>query len=237
MGGIAGMKLCKMHLVRVCLFLVAAVPAYSQKSTFGIDIGQTSDKFGAQPSVSGAEFGIDGQLTILHANPKKERPAIVAGGEIILPSDTGNHAKEYAIFGGPRFEVHGLTIGLNAQVRKIVLPTANVENQFFIRNKMELLEIPLVFRYSFGKQQRAFLEAEGAPEFSPRFRSAGSPVGNPKFDHGYFVRGTAGYIFGKWYAKAAYEDRYFKFAANGNNPLGLYNWRTNRISGGIGVSF
>src|ERR1700722_12220999 len=44
-GGTAGMKLCKMQVVRVCLFLLAAVPAYCQRGTFGIDVGQTSDKF------------------------------------------------------------------------------------------------------------------------------------------------------------------------------------------------
>jgi hypothetical protein len=233
------MKRCKTHLVRVCLFLLAAVPAYCQRGTFGVDVGQTSDKFGALSSVSGLEADIEGQLTVIQSNPKKGGPSIVAGGEIRLPTDTANHAKEYAIFGGPVFQVHNLSIGLEAQVRKIILPSANVDNQVFVRDKMELLEIPLVIKYTFGSAKRAFIQAQGAPEFTPRFRSAGSllPLPNPNFDHGYFVRGSAGYIFGKWYAKATYETRYFKFEANPNNPTNLYNWHSNLISGGIGFAF
>ena len=233
------MKQCRTCGVLVCLIALATFPASGQRGTFGIDVGQTSDKFGAQPSVSGLVFGIDGQITVLKGNQKEGGASIVAGGEIRLPSDTSNHAKEYAIFGGPAFQFHNLTIGVNAQIRKIYLPVANVENQFFVRDKMELLEIPLVLRYKFGSDKRAFIEAQGAPEFSPRFRSAGSlsPLPNPNFDHGYFVRGSAGYVFGRWYAKATYETRYFKFEANPNNPSSLYNWRTNVISGGFGVAF
>jgi hypothetical protein len=233
------MKRCKTHLVRVCLLLTLAVPAYSQRGTFGIDVGQTTDKFGSLPSKSGLEAGIDGQLTIIQSNPKKGGPSIVAGGEIRLPTDTSNHAKEYALYGGLAFQVHNLTIGADAQVRKIILPPANVNNQVFIRDKMELLEIPLVVKYTFGSSKRAFIQAQGAPEFSPRFRSAGSllQLPNPNFDHGYFVRASAGYVFGKWYAKATYETRYFKFAQNPNNPNNLYNWRSNLISGGVGFAF
>jgi hypothetical protein len=233
------MKRCKTHLVRVCLLLTLAVPAYSQRGTFGIDVGQTTDKFGSLPSKSGLEAGIDGQLTIIQSNPKKGGPSIVAGGEIRLPTDTSNHAKEYALYGGLAFQVHNLTIGADAQVRKIILPPANVNNQVFIRDKMELLEIPLVVKYTFGSSKKAFIQAQGAPEFSPRFRSAGSllQLPNPNFDHGYFVRASAGYVFGKWYAKATYESRYFKFAQNPNNPNNLYNWRSNLISGGVGFAF
>ncbi len=233
------MKRCAMHVVRVCLLLTLAVPAYSQRGTFGIDVGQTSDRFGSLPSKSGLEAGIDGQLTIVQSNPKKGGPSIIAGGEIRLPTDTSNHAKEYALYGGLAFQVHNLTIGADAQVRKIILPPANVNNQVFIRDKMELLEIPLVVKYSFGSSKKAYIQAQGAPEFSPRFRSAGSllQLPNPNFDHGYFVRASAGYVFGKWYAKATYENRYFKFEQNPNNPNGLYNWRSSLISGGVGFAF
>ena len=233
------MMRCKTRWVLVCLMILAAVPAYGQRGTFGIDVGQISDKFGALPSVSGLVVGIDGEITILKANKKEGGASIVAGGEIRLPSDTGNHAKEFAIFGGPAFQYHNLTIEVHAQIRKIYLPTANVDNQFFVRSKMELLEIPVVLRYKFGPEKRAFIEAEGAPEFSPRWRSAGSlsPLPNPNFDHGYFVRGGVGYVFGKWYAKATYETRYFKFNANQFNPNNLYSWRTNAIIGGVGFSF
>jgi hypothetical protein len=51
------------------------------------------------------------------------------------------------------------------------------------------------------------------------------------------VRGTVGYVLGRWYVKASYENRYFKFAPNQNNPNGLYNWHSNLISGGVGVAF
>jgi hypothetical protein len=233
------MMRCKTRWVLVCLMILASVPAYCQRGTFGIDVGQISDKFGALPSMSGLVVGIDGEITILKANKKEGGASIVAGGEIRLPSDTGNHAKEFAIFGGPAFQYHNLTIEVHAQIRKIYLPTANVDNQFFVRSKMELLEIPVVLRYKFGPEKRAFIEAEGAPEFSPRWRSAGSlsPLPNPNFDHGYFVRGGVGYVFGKWYAKATYETRYFKFNANQFNPNNLYNWRTNAIIGGVGFSF
>ncbi len=234
------MKRCKTHLVRVCLFLLASVPAYCQRGTFGIDVGQTSDKFGALTSVSGVEFGIDGQFAVIQASAKQGSPSIVAGGEIRLPSDTANHAREYAIFGGPRFQVRALSIGFNAQVRKIILPTSNVNNQFFSRYNMELLELPLVLKYNFGSDKRAFVEVEGAPEFSPRFKRPSSsqivlPV--PHLDHGYFVRGSAGYNFSRWYAKATYETRYFKFIPDPGNPNGLYNWKSNLISGGVGFSF
>ncbi len=233
------MKRCKTHLVRVCLFLLAAVPAYCQRNTFGVDVGQTSDKFGALGAVSGLEVNIEGQVTVLHPNAKKGGPSIVAGGEIRLPTDFASHAKEFAVYGGPSFQYHNFSFGVNAQIRKIYLPTAFVDNQFFVRDKMELLEIPLVLRYNFGSAQRAFIQVQGAPEFTPRFRANGStvPLPNPKFDHGYFVRGSVGYNFGKWYAKATYETRYFKFAENQNNPSGLYNWRTNLITGGVGFVF
>lgn len=233
------MKQGKTHAALVCLIVLATIPAYCQRGTFGIDVGQSSDKFGASSSVSGLVVGIDGEITVLKASKKEGGASIVAGGEIRLPSDTSNHAKEFAIFGGPAFQYHALEVEVHAQIRKMYLPTANVDNQFFVRDKMELLEIPLVLRYRFGTAKHVFLEAQGAPEFRPRFRSNGSlaPLPNPNFDHGYFVRGTVGYTLGKWYAKASYENRYFKFLANPNNPSGLYNWRTNVIFGGIGVAF
>jgi len=235
------MKRCKMHLVRVCLFLLAGVPAYCQKSTFGIDVGQTTDKFGGLRSVSGLEADVEGQLTILHSNPKKGSPAIVAGGEIRLPTDTGNHATELAVYGGAIFTFHNnFQFGVDGQVRKIYLPAANVDNEVFVRDKMELLEIPLTLRYNFGAEKKAFIQVQGAPEFTPRFRNNGSTLQlpNPKFDHGYFVRGSVGYNFGKWYyVKATYESRYFRFLSNQNNPSNLYNWKTNLITGGAGFVF
>jgi hypothetical protein len=232
------MKRCKTHLVRVCLIVLASVPAYCQRGTFGIDIGQTSDKFDSLSSVSGIRFGIDGQLTVLKGNAKQGGPSLVAGGEIRMANDTANHAREYALFAGPRFKARDLSIGFNAQVRKIVLPTSVVNNQFFARDDMELLELPLVLRYNFLSNKRAWVEVQGAPEFSPRFRRHSSTtLPNPHLDHGYFVQGSVGYTFGIWYAKATYENRYFKFVPDQGNPNGLYNWKSNLISGGIGFSF
>jgi len=232
------MKRCKTHLVRVCLVVLVSVPAYCQRGTFGIDIGQTSDKFDSLSSVSGLEFGIDGQMTVLKSNAKQGGPSLVAGGEIRLPNDTANHAREYALFAGPRFKARDLSIGFNVQVRKIVLPTSLVNNQFFPRDDMELLELPLVLRYNFLRNKRAWVEVQGAPEFSPRFRRHSSTtLPNPRLDHGYFVQGSVGYRFGIWYAKATYENRYFKFVPDLGNPNHLYNWKSNLISGGIGFSF
>jgi hypothetical protein len=226
------MKRCKTHLVRVCVIVLVSVPAYCQRGTFGIDIGQTSDKFDSLSSVNGLEFGIDGQMTVLKGNAKQGGPSLVAGGEIRLPNDTANHSREYALFAGPRFKVRDLSIGFNVQVRKIVLPTSLVNNQFFPRDDMELLELPLVFKYNFLSNRRAWVEVQGAPEFSPRFRRHSSTtLPNPRLDHGYFVQGSVGYTFGMWYAKATYENRYFKFVPD------LDNWKSNLISGGIGFSF
>ena len=35
----------------------------------------------------------------------------------------------------------------------------------------------------------------------------------------------------------AYETRYFKFAPTEGNPNNLYNWKSNVISGGVGLIF
>jgi hypothetical protein len=234
------MKRCKTLLVCVCLIFLAVVPAYCQRGTFGIDVGDTADRFASLPSVNGLEFGIDGQLAVFQANPKTGRPAIVAGGEIRLPTDTGNHAREYAVFGGPEFNYHNFVFGVHVQVRKIDLPAANVDNQVFARDSLRLVELPIVIKYKFGPAKKAFAEVQGAPEFSPHYRhSSASLVSlpNPNFDHGYFVRGSVGYTFGNWYAKGTYETRYFKFVENAGNPSNLYSWKSNLISGGVGFSF
>lgn len=234
------MKRCKTQVLRVCLLVLATAPAYGQRATLGIDAGQTSDKFGALPSTTSFEYGVDGQVTVLKPSEKKGGPAIVAGGEILVPANSTNHAKEYAIYGGPMFYTHNLTIGVNAQIRKIFLPVASFDNQVFNRQNMELLEIPVTIKYSFGSAKHAFVQVQGAPEFSPRFRTSVSnpfSLPNPTLDHGYFLRGSAGYIFGKFYAKATYETRYFRFDDNAGNPNGIYNWRTNRIMGGAGFAF
>lgn len=234
------MKRCTTLAVGVCLIIVAVGSAHAQQRGYlGIDFGYTSDKFDSLPTANGVGVGVDGQIAVLKSNPKKGTPDIVAGGEILLPGDTQKHAKEFAVFGGPEFPFHNFTFGFHAQVRKIYLPPSTVDNQNFVRDKMELLEIPIVVRYTFGPAKRAFVQAEGAPGFSPRFRSNGSlsALPNPNFDHSYFVRGTVGYNFGKWYTKATYENRYFKFVENAGNPSNLYDWKTNFVYGGVGIVF
>jgi len=235
------MTRCQAVLTRFCMILLAVVPAYCQRGTIGIDIGQTSDKFDSLSSESGLVFGVDGQIVVLQANEKSGRPALTVGGEIRDPTDTGNHAREYAFFGGPEFHPRNFTIGLHVQLRQIDLPPSTVDNQVFARDRMRLLEIPLVIKYNFGKSKGAFIQAEGAPEFTPHFKRPSSSLvslPNPNLDHGYFMRGTVGYVFPKnWYVKVAYENRYFKFVENAGNPSNLYNWRTNLISGGIGFAF
>ena len=234
------MKRCKTQVLGVCLLFLASASVFGQRVTVGLDAGQTSDKFGAQPSTTSFEYGIDGQVTVLKPSEKRGGPGIVAGGEILIPANSANHAKEYAIYGGPMFSAHNLTIGVNAQIRKIFLPVASFDNQVFNRQNMELLEIPLTVKYSFGSAKHAFVQVQGAPEFSPRFRTAvPNPFSlpNPTLDHGYFLRGSAGYIFGKFYAKVSYETRYFKFDGNAGNPNGIYNWRTDMIMGGVGFAF
>lgn len=237
------MKRCKTHLVCVCLLFLAAVPLYAQdaqRADIGIDLGETTDKYGALPSSTGLDFMVEGQVTVLKANQKTGRPNIVAGGEIRVPSDTGHHSNEFAIFGGPEFQYKNFTFGLHGQIRKIYQPSSIVDNQFFVRDKMELLELPVVVKYVFGPDKHYFVEAQGIPEFSPRFLSNGqlNTLPKPILDHGYFVRASAGYNFGKWYAKATYETRYFKFTdTNLGNPNGLYNWKSNYLTGGVGLNF
>jgi len=233
------MKRCKTHLVCVCLVFLAAVPLYAQRGTLGVDLGETTDRYGALPSSTGPVFMVEGQLDVLKANEKTGRPNIVAGGEIRVPSDTGNHSNEFAIFGGPEFQYHNFTFGVHAQVRKIYQPSSIVDNQFFVRDKMELLELPFVVKYVFGPDKHYFVEAQGIPEFRPRFLSNGqlNALPKPNLDHGYFVRASAGYNFGRWYAKATYETRYFKFVPDLGNPNGLYNWKSNFLTGGVGFVF
>jgi len=102
-----------------------------------------------------------------------------------------------------------------------------------------MLEIPLVIQYNFLTSKRAYIEVQGAPEFTPHFRKSSSLIflPHPNWDHGYFLRGSVGYNFGSWYAKATYQNRYFRFVDDPENPNGLYNWKSSFITGGVGFSF
>jgi hypothetical protein len=234
------MKLCQRQLVCVCVFFMATVPVYAQRGNLGVDVGATSDTFGGLATTTAPVVDINGEFAVFQSNPKTGRPAVVAGGEARFPSNANSdHAKEYAVFGGLHWQFGNFTVGVDGQLRKIYLPVAFEDNQFFPRDKMELLELPLVLRYKFLSSRKAFVEAKGAPEFSPRWRSSGATfqLPNPTFDHAYFIQGSVGYNFGRWYAKATYENRFFAFHSNPNNPGNLYNWRTNYVAGGVGVTF
>jgi hypothetical protein len=247
------MKPCKADLVRmnivrinivrigsILLFLLAAVPAYCQRGTLGLDVGQISDHFAAYPPVTDALVDINGEVTVRPPSQKNGGPSIVAGGEIRFPTNTNLHAKEFAVYGGLMFGVGNLSIGVDAQVRRIYLPPAVVGDQVFNRDNFELVQIPLVIRYKFGPAKHAFFEARGEPEFKPHYltNASTSILPSPGFNHGYTVKGSVGYKFGQWYyVKGSYETRYFKFALTPGNPNDLYNWKSNVISGGVGLTF
>jgi hypothetical protein len=180
-----------------------------------------------------------GQFNVIQAS-KDGFPNIVLGGEVDAPTDTNTHAREYAVFGGPIFPVGNFSAGFYAEIRKIVLPPAVEDNQSFARFNMELLEIPLVLKYKFGPERRAFVQVQGQPEFTPRFRStAASQAGvlHPNFDYAYTARGSLGYNFGRWFVQGTYQLRSFQFVNNPNNPAGLYNWRSSAVTGGVGLNF
>jgi hypothetical protein len=238
------MKRCKPHLVLTgifLLFLLAAVPAYCQRGTLDLNAGEISDKFAPLPTVNSAVLDLNGEVTVKTPSTKIGGPGIVAGGEVRVPSDDTNHAKEFAVFGGFAFQAtSNFSIAVHAQVRKIDLPVATINNQIVVRDNLELLQIPIVLKYKFGPGKRVFVNVQGEPEFTPHFRASKATLislPNPNFDHGYTVRGSVGYSFGKWYAQGSYENRYFKFLENLGNPSNLYNWKSNMITGGVGVTF
>ncbi|MFZ0859055.1 MAG: hypothetical protein ABR881_05185 [Candidatus Sulfotelmatobacter sp.] len=238
------MKRGKPHLVRTgvfLLFLLVTVPAYCQRGSIDINVGETSDKFDTLAPVTGAALDLNGEVTVKKPSVKNGGPSIVAGGEVRVPSDDTYHAKEFAAFGGVAFQVRSnFSIGVNVQVRKIDLPVATLDNQILVRGNLELVEAPIVLKYKFGPDKRAFVHVQGAPEFTPRYRAPASTLislPHPNFDHGYTLRGSVGYTFGKLYAQGTYETRYFKFIENPGNPSNLYNWKSNMITAGVGVVF
>ena len=166
------MKLGKARLVGTglfLLFLLAAIPAYGQRGNFDINVGQTTDKFGSLAPSSGLDFDFTGQFAVIQREAKNSGPSIVAGGEVRVSGDHSYHATEFAVYGGPAFRVHNFSIGLNAQVRKILLPPSTVNNQVFVRGNLEFFQLPIVIKYKFGPAQRAFVEVQGEPEFTPHF--------------------------------------------------------------------
>jgi hypothetical protein len=239
------MKPCKADLVRIglfLLFLLATVPAYCQRGTLDLNVGQVSDQFAAFTPATGAVLDINGQIAVIKASAKTGRPAIVGGGEVRTPFDTSHHAQELAVFGGVVFGAHNFSVEIDGEVRKIYTPPANSNGQIFNRSKMELFELPVTIKYKFGPAKRAFISVKGETEFTPRFKPsplASVALPDPGFDHGYMLRGNVGYDFGKWwYIKGTYETRFLKFNPNDiGNPNNLYNWKSNLITGGVGLRF
>ncbi len=237
------MKRCKLRLFHTglfLLFLLAAVPAYCQRGTIDLNVGDTADKFDSLSTITDPVLDLNGEV-IVKKPGKNGGPSFVAGGEVRVPSDSTNHAKEFAVFGGVAFQLSSnFSLAIHAQVRKIDLPSATVDNQIFVRENLELLQVPIVLKYKFGPSKRAFIHLQGEPEFTPRFRTAAATLislPNPNFDHAYTLRGSVGYTFGKWYVQGTYENRYFKFEQNPNNPSNLYNWKSNMITAGVGAIF
>jgi hypothetical protein len=236
-----GKKMKAQNYAIITLLFLAAIPAYSQRATLGIDLGQTSDKFGGLARSTAVEGDIEGKFAVFARTDEKGAPSIVAGGEAQLPADTSSHATEFAGYIGPEFWFSDhFSAGFHAQIRKAYLPTSEVNNLFFNRYKMVLFEIPLVLEYrSSSAEKHVFVQAQITPEFSPRLQATSDNMSSPRpnLDHGYMIRGSAGYTFGRWYVKANYETRYFKFLNNTGNPNGLYNWRKDLVTGGVGFVF
>lgn len=225
-----------------CILLLVAISAYGQqRAAIGIGAGATKDRFGGLPSDTTGLIDINADFTVIQGSEKNQNPAIVAGGEIRFPVDTTKHASEFSAYVGPMFHFGShFSAGFHAQVHKIFIPASDVNGQEFTRYNMLLFEPPAVFEYKFSNAPRhAFLEAQISPEFKPHFTppKAGSNYPKPSLDHGYYIRGSAGYVFGKWYAKATYETRYFKFANVLSNPMQLNNWRTDMVIGSVGMVF
>jgi hypothetical protein len=234
---------CKTCFILICLFVlfVASVSCFAQqRNTFGLELGETSDKFGTLPFVSGALVGVEGEGILMPGNRKQQSPNIVVGGEIRYPTDAANHASEFAGYGGPIFQFGDhFYAGFHVQIRKFLMPTGQLPNQSFNRYNMLVLELPAVLEYHFWTDNRAFLQAQVQPEFSPHFTrpASSTPFPHPILDHAYTIRASAGYNFGKYYLKGTYETRYFKFSPGVANPNFLANWRTDAFTGGVGFVF
>ena len=238
------MTRCKAHLLLTgifLLFLLATVPGYGQRGTLDLNAGETSDKFAALPTVNSAVIDISGEVAVKKPSAKIGGPSIVVGGELRFPSDSTNHAKEFAAFGGLAFQVtSNFSIAVHGQVRKIDLPVATINNQIVVRDNLELLQIPIVLKYNFGPEKRVFVHVQGEPELTPRYGASKATLislPHPNFDYGYTIRGSVGYNFGQWYVQGTYQTTYFKFIENGGNPSNLYNWKSNMITAGVGVNF
>jgi hypothetical protein len=232
-----------LFLAALVLSALAALPASAQRVNIGADVGETADRFGGQPRVTGAVGAIDGEAIVWKSADREHGADIVAGGELRWPEDASNHASEQSIYGGFAFHFGPrLTAGIHLQLHRLVLPPTfgGYPVMVFNRDRMEVLEPNGFVQYKFGPSNRYFIRAEATPEFSPRFHpspSGAPPFLHPNLDHGYAIRGVLGYNFGKWYVKGTYQTRYFRFETNFNNPDEVYNWRSDFVTGGVGFNF
>jgi hypothetical protein len=241
------MGLClQAALLFLANLLLASTPAVAQqenlqRGNIGIDVGEVSDRFGDQPRFTDPVGDVNGELIVVRGSEKEGWPNVLAGGEIRFPTNTQNHATEFAFYGGLGFKVtNSFTAGFHVQLRKIYTPPSSIDDQTFNRDNMEFLQLPLFGEYKFGPGKNIFIRAEGEPEFHPHFKTSKRgpiPLPTPSLDHGYTLRGSVGYNFGRWYAKASYETRYLKFANNLGNPAGINNWRSDFVTGGVGLNF
>jgi hypothetical protein len=219
------------------------IPTSIPRGNLELNFGETADTFGGLSTVRGFVGDINGQMAVYQSPDQSRGTNIVVGGEIRFPTDTQNHATEFAVLVGPEFHFGSrLTVGVHGTIRKLLVPPSDVDGVIFNRSNMWLLELPVVAQYKFGAAKRTFLQVEATPEFSPRFTASNSqnrnPGPTPNLDHGYSAQGSLGYSFGKWYVKGTYQARFFKFNAGDiGNPNGLYNWRTNVVFGGVGITF
>ena len=202
------MKPCKADLVRigVCLlFLSAVVPAFAQRGNLGVDVGASLRPVRQHPfrlqRLSRRERRIRHHKTLHQerilpasspaANPRplrhqQSRQGIRRLRRPALRSSRLHHRRRRS---GPQ---------------NLYSPPPSSDNQILNRDRIELLQIPLVLKYKFGPAKRAFISAQGEPEFTPHYKtisSASVSLPDPGFDHGYTLRGTVGYNFGKWYVQ------------------------------------
>jgi|HubBroStandDraft_2_1064218.scaffolds.fasta_scaffold44762_2 hypothetical protein len=250
------MKLRKADSSRVFLTISAllfaaialSIPARAQQRGYiAANFGATADRFGGQSRETGAVGAVDGEVIVWKTSDLTHGVDIVGGGELRWPEDGTQHATEQSVYGGFAFHFgQHLTAGIHLQIHRLVPPPSYASGPVtnggvvFNRDHMELFETPIFVQYKFGPSSRFFARVEGTPEFSPRFHKSpdgAPPFDNPNLDHGYAVRGILGYNFGRWFVKGTYQTRYFRFETNANNPDDVYNWRTDFVTGGVGLNF
>ena len=212
------MKLCKSILVRLGLISPISpghVPAYGQRGTLDIDAGEVTDKFGAQPQVTAADFGLNGQVTLIQAT-KDGGPSIVAGGELRVPPTPPPmpaSTPSSAVRSSPWQFFHRRQ---RPGPQDSSCPTLTWMEPSWTATTWNCSNSPSSSDTNSVPTSALSSRPTASPNSLPTTnRLPCQPVGvpHPNFDYGYTVRGSVGYNFGKWYVKGTYETRYFKFAS------------------------